>query len=154
VADSGLLGRVESRWRALLASYAGLSDPEMLEPGVTGSWSVKDIVAHVTTWEEEAIAHLPTIIAGGRPPRYKLTHGGIDAFNAQASRRNRDLSLEEVLERRDATHRRLIAVIEGVPDAQLRGETRARRRLRLDTYGHYQVHTRAIQKWRERSTAP
>lgn len=29
-------------------------------------------------------------------------------------------------------------------------ETRFRRRLRLDTYGHYPIHTRAIRAWRSR----
>jgi hypothetical protein len=35
-----------------------------------GEWSVKDILAHVTTWEEEALKYLPLILTGGRPPRY------------------------------------------------------------------------------------
>ena len=61
----------------------GLSDAELMEPGVTGAWSVKDIIPHVTGWEEEALTHLPLILAGGRPPRYSVRYGGIDAFNAQ-----------------------------------------------------------------------
>jgi len=32
-------------------SYAGLSDVQLMEPGVTGAWSVRDILAHVTTWK-------------------------------------------------------------------------------------------------------
>lgn len=152
--NSELLRRVEVRWNDLVSAYADLEEPEMLVPGVTGTWSVKDIIAHVTTWEEEALAHLPDILAGRRPPRYSVTHGGIDAFNAQATERNRNPSLAEVLRRRDATHRRLIAFIQGVPDAQSSGETRFRRRLRLDTYGHYAIHARAIRKWRERPICP
>jgi len=148
-----LLERVDARWGALLESYAGLSPAEMVEPGVTATWSVKDIVAHVTSWEEEALKHLPVILAGGRPPRYAVTHGGIDAFNAQTTERNRDAPLFEVLRRRDDTHRRLRTFIEDMPEAALAAETRARRRLRLDTYGHYVVHTKAIQRWRERRPA-
>src|SRR5256885_3394860 len=52
---------------------------------------------------------------------------------------------------RDAVHRRLIALIESAPGNQVSGETRFRRRLRLDTYGHYAKHARAIRNWRERS---
>ena len=33
-------------------------DGELLEPGVTGAWSVRDIIAHVTTRDEEALGHL------------------------------------------------------------------------------------------------
>ena len=54
-----LLNRLERAWHTLEASYAGLSDAEMMEPGVTGDWSVKELIAHVTTWEEEALTQLP-----------------------------------------------------------------------------------------------
>ena len=127
-----------------------MSDPELLEPGVTGMWSVKDIVAHVTVWEEEALHHLPAVLAGRRPPRYSVTHGGINAFNAKMTEQHRALPLAEVLRRRDDTHRRLVAFIQRVPESECGGDTRVRRRLRLDTYGHYAVHTNAIRTWRER----
>src|SRR5213592_5082072 len=74
-----LLKRLHRAWEAFHESYAGLSDPDLLKAGVTGTWSVKDIIAHVTWWEEEALTHLPVILAGGRPPRYSVTYGGIDA---------------------------------------------------------------------------
>ena len=144
-----MLTRIEEPWSALKAAYGGLSEAEMLAPGVTGTWSVKDIIAHVTTWEEEALAHLPVILAGGRPPRYSVTHGGINAFNALTTQRNRDVPLAEVLRRRDDTHRRLLEFIQTVPEAEFDRDTRVRRRLRLDTYGHYPIHAKAIRTWRE-----
>jgi hypothetical protein len=36
-----------------------------------------------------------------------------------------------------------------VAEEHLAGDARFRRRLRLDTYGHYPKHTEAIRKWRE-----
>jgi hypothetical protein len=149
VSRSGLLERIDTRWQNLLRSYAGLSESALVEPGVTGTWSVKDIIAHVTVWEDEALAHLPVVLAGKRPPRYSVTHGGINAFNAQMTARNRDLSLAEVLRRRDATHRWLVEFVQGVPESECGGDTRFRRRLRLDTYGHYAVHTNAIRQRRD-----
>ena len=146
-----LLKRLEEAWEALKESYAGLSDAELLEPGVAGAWSVRDVIAHVTWWEEEALTHLPLILAGGRPPRYSVTYGGIDAFNAKMTAQKKDLSLAEVMGQRDEVHRRLIAFIELAPGDQVSGETRFRRRLRLDTYGHYAKHARAIRNWREQS---
>src|SRR5512144_2978038 len=99
-----VLQRLGVEWEALLESYAGLSDVELLEPGVTGAWSVRDIIAHVTWWEEEALTHLPLVIRGGRPPRYSVTYGGIDAFNATITEHRKDLSLAEVLRHRDEVH--------------------------------------------------
>ena len=146
-----LLKHLDKAWAAIKESYAGLSDSQLTEPGVTGHWSVKDIIAHVTWWEEEALKHLPLIIEGGRPPRYSIQYGGINGFNAQMTAQKRGLSLSDVLRQRDATHRRLIAYVQSAPEEQFTRETRFRRRLRLDTYSHYPKHAKAIRTWRERS---
>lgn len=145
-----LLKRLDDAWLAFKESYAGLSDPLLMEPGVTGAWSVRDIIAHVTTWEEEALKHLPVVLEGGRPPRYSVTYGGIDAFNARMTKQKECLSLSEVLRQLDDTHRRVIEVIERAPEDQWIRETRFRRRLRLDTYDHYPKHAAAIRSWRVR----
>ena len=143
-----LLKRLDQAWRAFKESYAGLSDSELLKPGVTGAWSVRDIIAHVTTWEEEALKHLPLVLMGERPPRYSVTYGGIDAFNALTTEQNKNLSLPDVFQHQEDVHHRLLELIEGVPEDQLAGDTRFRHRLRLDTYGHYPKHANAIKKWR------
>lgn len=115
---------------------------------MTGDWSVTDILAHVTTWEGEALKYLPLIVAGGRPPRY-ARYGGIDAFNAKMTEEKRGLSLSDVLRQLDDTHGRLIDLVQRTPEAQFTRETRFRRRLRLDTYSHYPQHTEAMRNWRE-----
>jgi len=145
-----LLKRLDEAWCEFKDSYAGLADSELVQPGVTGAWSVRDIIAHVTTWEEEALKHLPVVLMAKRPPRYSVTYGGIDAFNAQTTEQKKALSLLEVFRHQEDVHQRLIELIEGVPEDQSGGDTRFRRRLRLDTYGYYPKHAKAIKKWRER----
>jgi hypothetical protein len=146
-----LLKQLHKAWTAFKESYGGLSDSQLTEPGVTGQWSVRDIIAHVTWWEEEALKHLPLIIEGGTPPRYSIQYGGIDAFNALMTEQKRDLSLADVLRQLEETHRRLIAYVQSVPEEPFTRQTRFRRRLRLDTYSHYPKHAKAIREWRERS---
>jgi hypothetical protein len=146
-----LLKQLDKAWAAFKESYAGLSDSQLTEPGVTGHWSVKDIIAHVTWWEEEALKHLPLILKGGRPLRYSVQYGGIDAFNAQMTEQKRGLALADVLRQQEETHRRLIAYVHSVPEEQFTRETRFRRRLRLDTYSHYPKHAKAVREWRERA---
>lgn len=145
-----VLERLAAAWTDFEASYAGIPDEQLLAPGVQGHWSVRDIIAHVTWWEEEALRHLPLILAGGRPPRYSVTYGGINAFNAMMAERKRHVSLSDVLTQQDDTHRRLVDFIRSVPEDQFTRETRFRRRLRLDTYSHYPIHTKSILEWRER----
>lgn len=146
-----LLRRLDRAWSEFTDSYGGLSDSKLLIPGVQGNWSVRDILAHVTTWEEEALTHLPLILRGARPPRYSTEYGGIDAFNALMTERKQGLSLAEVRRQLDAVHRRLLEYVLGVPEELFAGDTRFRRRLRLDAYGHYPKHAKAIRAWRAAS---
>jgi hypothetical protein len=145
-----LLDRVDKAWLAFNASYAGLSEAQLMQAGVTGAWSVRDIIAHVTTWEDEALTHLPLILEDGTPPRYSVQHGGIDAFNARMTQQQRELSLSDVRRQSAATHQRLVEFIRRVPQLRLVHDRRFRRRLRLDTYGHYPLHAEAIRQWRRR----
>ena len=121
----------------------------MLEPGVVGHWSIRDVLVHVATWDEEALKALPIILDGGRLPRYSDLYGGIDAFNAQAQENKRGLSLEcRCLAEFEETHQRLLAYLDCVPDAAFATEGRFLRRLRQDTYGHYREHVEQIRAWR------
>lgn len=144
-----LLNKIERAWTAFRDAYAGIPEANLIQPGVTGDWSVKDILAHVSWWEQETLKYLPIILEGGRPPRYVDMYGGIDAFNAQMTELKRGLSLAEVARQLDETHHRLIEYVQAVPEEQFATETRFLRRLRSDTYTHYPVHTQAIRQWRE-----
>ena len=146
-----VLDRLNAAWTDFESSYAGLSDTQLLIPNVTGKWSVRDIIAHVTWWEEETLKHLPLILDGGRPTRYSVKYGGIDAFNALMTEQRRGLSLAEVLRQHDDVHARLIDYVRAAPEELFTRETRFRRRLRWDTFGHYPIHAKAIRKWRELS---
>jgi len=94
---------------------------------------------------------MPVIREGGSAPRYSITYGGIDAFNAMMTERRKGLSLSEVLRQHDEVHERLVRYVGNAPEKLFATDTRFRRRLRLDTYGHYPVHAKAIRAWRERA---
>lgn len=144
-----LLDKLNKAWSDLQASYAGITEARLLEPGVVDNWSVKDILAHVTTWEDEALASLPLIAEGGKPFKYSVRYGGIDAFNALKTEEKKTLPLSEVLRQLDETHRKLIDYIERVPEEQFTRETPFRHRLRFDTYRHYSGHALLIKQWRD-----
>ena len=119
-----------------------------MEPGVAGQWSVRDVLAHITTWEEEVLKAITLILEGKSLPRYSTTYGGIDAFNAREQARKRGLSLDHVNGELAATHRRLLAFLADIPERDSATEKRLLRRIRLDTYGHYREHTDQITAWR------
>src|ERR1700722_6809945 len=150
---AGLLKQLDKAWVAFTGSYVGLAEVELLEGGVVGDWSVRDVIAHVTTWEEEALKHLPLIMRGGRAPRYSVSYGGINAFNRLMTERKQGLAISEVLREQEEIHRWLIAFVLGAPEELFVRETRFRHRLRMDTYSHYPKHTEAICRWRGRRAA-
>ena len=145
-----ILDTLAATWKDFEDSYAGLSDTLLLQSRVTGDWSVRDIIAHVTWWEQEALKHLPVIREGGRSPRYSVTYGGIDAFNAMMTEQRRGLGLATVLQQHDDVHAALIDYVRQAPEELFVRETRFRRRLKFDTYGHYPIHAKAIRDWRAR----
>ncbi len=107
---------MENHWAEFNASFAGLTEAQMLAPGITSAWSVKDIIAHVSTWEEEALKNLPLILQNQKLPRYKNQYGGLDAFNAQMTDMKRSFSLSDILKQSDTIHRQLTAFLNSVPE--------------------------------------
>ena len=143
-----LLDKIQSTWEAFLASFAGLSPEQMEQSGAVGEWSVRDILGHVTTWEEESLQALPVIARGEKAASYKQLYGGIDAFNYQMTERKRALALDEVLRQLEETHRRLVEYIGASPEEQFNSKSRCRRRLGWDSFKHYPHHEQAIRAWR------
>jgi len=139
-----LLDRVDRPWRAFVAAFTGLNVEAMTSPEIDG-WSVKDLIGHVASWEEEALKALPLVLEGRRPPRY----GGIDRFNAGQIEMRRSQTLYQVVKELKDTHSRLLHYLEAAPEAAFLTETRFRHRLRLDTYSHYPEHTEAVLAWRK-----
>ena len=137
------LAKLEAEWQALIQTWEGLPENILLQPGAVGQWSVRDVMAHIPTWEEEAMKALPLILEDKPIPRYM----GIDAFNAQKQESKRHLSLKEVKEELPATHQKLIDYLQKVPESAF-DTPRFIKRLRLDTFGHYCEHNSQISAWR------
>jgi hypothetical protein len=145
-----ILKKLEKAWADFQESYNGLTDSQLLEPGVTGDWSIRDLIAHVSWWEAEALKHLPELLKEKKPPRYSVLYGGIDTFNALMRDQKSSLTLAQVHKEALETHQRLIEYINSIPDEQITQEARFLRRLRLDTYRHYPIHASMIRAWRQR----
>ena len=82
-----------------------------------GDWSVKDLLAHITTWEELALEAITAWRSGKREPmRAELRAVGIDAFNAERAARKSGMPLEQVLEAFGYVHGRLIDEMRTMPE--------------------------------------
>jgi len=137
---------------ATLRLLARVPEGELLRPRTQGRWSVKDVLAHIAAWEEEAILRF-VLIARGRGDRiffYDADPRAVDRFNARAVAAARDLSLGRVLGRLTRVRRRLIERLRRLPAASLRDPAhRYPVTAWLPEYAwtHEQHHRRRLRRW-------
>ncbi len=100
---------------------ASIPRERMTEPGATGPWSVKDVIAHVAAWRSRTLARLEAAAAGQpeSPPPWPPELDEDDPINAWMYEQHRDESLDAVLARWDASFDRLRAVVVALPDKAL-----------------------------------
>ena len=148
------------QWETLLAEVA---EAQMLEPGISGSWSVKDIVAHVTAYEQglvewlNAARHGEAVTFSANPD-----HPDLDYRNALIFTQNHKRSLPEVLAESTCVFQELFQQIEALSaeelfDAQHTAWFVVKPRwghsrpvwmcIADDSYRHYRQHIPDIRVW-------
>lgn len=139
------LEEIDQAWRELLETLDRVPQERMEEPGVVGSWSVKDLCGHITTWEEEVVENIQRFLEHRRMRQYR----DIDAFNARAVEAKRAFSLDAVMADFYQNHGELMDFLRGLQDTVF--ALRAiQQRLRADTYQHYREHVQDLLRWLEK----
>jgi hypothetical protein len=83
-----------------------------------GDWSAKDLLGHLTSWEEHALAALDAWAKGKTAPIHRaLRTDGLDTVNLAAVRAKADKPYERIRADFDAVNRELRERIETIPDA-------------------------------------
>ena len=141
------------QWAALLDE---IGPARMDQPGVTGDWSIKDIVAHLTGWRRRTVARLQAAQRGeGVPPPTWPAHLQTDdEINAWIYESNRGHSVRKVLDDSDHVFQQLLAAIEGLPDEVLSDPARhlpwleAQSIKPSDFFGHFhEEHEQDMRAW-------
>ncbi len=106
------------QWQALLDQ---IGPAHMDQPGVTGHWSIKDIVAHLTGWRRRTVARLEAIQHGQpEPPPPWPTHLQTDdEINAWIYQSHQGHSVRKVLDESHQVFQQLFATIQGLPEEVL-----------------------------------
>jgi hypothetical protein len=97
-----------------------LRDEDFERPATIGGgdWSPKDLLGHLTSWEEHALDALNAWRRGEPSPVQRaLRAHGLNAVNAENVAADRDRSSATVRRRFDAIHRGLVAEIRSMPEA-------------------------------------
>ena len=142
-----------AEWDALLTE---VGEPRMTVAGVTGNWSVKDVVAHLTAWEKRTVARLIAVRQGGKPePAPWPPNTSEEEENAWIYEANRKRSLRDVLDDSRRVHDQVMKQLQPVTDEELNERGRFSwldgnklvESIPGNTYEHYQEHGELIRKW-------
>ncbi len=128
----------------------------MTRPGAAGEWSVKDIVAHVTSYDVWLALTLG--LRGLPPPELWIEDIPLDEFNRRLFEENRDKPLDDVLRESEEVWLQILGETKAAPEAYLFTERsvegvpyrfRPCDILRSESYGHYLDHVPSLRVWLE-----
>ncbi|TET44221.1 ClbS/DfsB family four-helix bundle protein [candidate division TA06 bacterium] len=134
-------------------SVEGLSEERASKPYSMGSWSVKDVVAHLVFWDEELLRSIEALMRGDRPA---FLDQDWDSLNAREVARRKDQSLEEMLQDLEESGRGVKSLIASLDEGQLslrRGQKWKTWDVTIEwlvsgNIGHDGHHARKIAAWR------
>ena len=114
-----------------------------------GTWSVCDIVAHMSGWHRELGPALERIARGERPiPEGKNYESDVDGWNEKFVAVKRGTPVADVLLELDASHEYFMHAAAQVPeDRFVEGKT-AWKIVDLNSVSHYREHADQIRAWR------
>ena len=114
---SELLAELDREWAHVERICAGLSEADMVVPGVEGEWSVKDILCHLSAGEKYLLDRLGYVLTG-QPPLYPVMTSWDDVhrFNAQVYTQNKDRPLSSAVIEFRSLYRGVMTIIEALGD--------------------------------------
>lgn len=102
--------------QTVLRTLEGLPKTEWKTPGVCGTWSVKDIIAHLASYEHLLVDVLSTFLDGGPTPYLeKMGTLGPLGFNDAEVASRQDKTIDDVLAEYNNTHTQTMALAGRIP---------------------------------------
>ncbi len=152
-----LIAEIRREWLLLETLLNSLTEAQMTTPNVEGSWSVKDMLAHLSAWEKVLLDRLGAALSRGTaqyPPI--LSEDDVHRFNARAYTENQDRSLSAVLQEFRSLYTGVLTVVEALGETFLThpmpldyplDNLIAWQIIRANTSDHYQEHRLALEAW-------
>jgi len=154
---STLLLRMQEAHAELEAVLAAVEPARLTEPGVTGDWSVRDLLTHLTFWEQRTLGRLGLSAAEQPAP---LDENEMHRLNAESVVAGRGRTPAEALAVHRQSHAELLASVSALGDDELNDTARFGRAghpvwkyIAGDSYEHYEEHAAEIRAWLDRATS-
>ena len=105
---------------SLLDTLKGLPDVQLDQKGVVGEWSIKNVLAHLTSWEVLVTEFLPERFATGqRPAVFSEINADEDAWNAREVASREQLTPREQLDELARTRQGLLQMLRNLGEEAL-----------------------------------
>ena len=116
-----LLEQARQNYAKLQAEIKELSSDDLIEPGIVGDWSIKDVLAHLMVWQQMTLNWYRMGKAGETPvtPSEKYTWREIPALNHEIYETHRDYPLADIQRGLDESHHETLHLIETMSDDEL-----------------------------------
>jgi hypothetical protein len=147
-AKDDLLNQAAREHKAFHETLRGLNEDQMTDVWL-GTWSVKDIVAHMSGWHRELGPALERLARGEKPVPDGKSYEDVNGWNAQFAAAARDTTVADVLLEFDKSHGYFMRVADAVPEERFPPGKTAYRIVDLNSAHHYKEHGDQIRAWRK-----
>ncbi|MBI4609500.1 MAG: ClbS/DfsB family four-helix bundle protein [Candidatus Rokubacteria bacterium] len=145
---NALLSQAQDEFRAFKAALGGLDERQLAEVWL-GSWSIKDILAHISGWHREMGPGLERLARGEKPFSEGTNYNDVDSWNARFAAAKKNATGSELLGELDASHDSFMAQAAKVPEERFVPGKTAHRIVDLNSAHHYKEHGDQIRAWRQ-----
>jgi hypothetical protein len=142
-----LLNRAAREYNAFEQAIHGLNEDHLTEVWL-GTWSIREIVAHMSAWHREMGPALERLARGEKPLPDGVSYDDVDAWNATFVAARRSGPLAEVLLELDRSHEYFLRVAATVPAERVQPGKTAYRIIEGSSAEHYREHGDQIRAWR------
>ncbi len=142
-----VLTELEGGFSSLLKTVDGL-DERAMSKVFYGTWSIKDILAHISGWHHTMTGAMERMARGEKPTPEGVDYSDADAWNAKfASAMRRQNTTTVVADLRQSFANYLRAA-KAIPDERFGEGKTINRLLESSGHGHYKEHLPAIREFR------
>ena len=153
ISKEALLNLMKTGYAAFDALLNSLGEKQLTTPGVNGSWSVKDNIAHLTAWQQRVLTTLQEVKKSGKRPADPMDELSEDEANERIYQENKDRSLEAVWNDFRGVSPALIKQVETLTEDEINSPLTSEGKYPVsgwilgNTFGHYHEHTHIILEW-------
>lgn len=152
-----LLAEIRLERERFETTLARVDPQQMLLPGVIDEWTVKDLLAHITVWEQRMVSWLAEAVRDVEPQMLPagMTWDDLDQWNEETYQEHRQRPLQDVLTEFNRSYPQAIEAVQSVSEEDLIEAERFSWRegsplwvmVAANTFWHYSEHNETLEAW-------